>query len=405
MRIFILSFIAVFISLGAQAVELKGNWGFGVDYGVPLTQNDDAFDDAYANTTAGELKGKWSGNAHLRYHIGRKTALELAYDHFEMKDLAFGVEGYTLNFLYAFSSPATRWFNYINLGAGSSEVKDSVLQTDGDDSYFATTFKVGFGFEYFISNRFNIGLNLDYHFIAEDAKDTDFDIFSPSVSVTYYFGPGAADDMDKDHIYDEYDKCPDTPANEEVDDVGCSDSQKDSDNDGVSDRDDKCADSPQTEKVDAYGCSPSQVDSDNDGISDMLDQCPNTGKGKRVNSAGCTEKETVEITLNVQFKSGKTEIDPRYDSELEKVATFLKTYEDTKAEIEGHSDSTGSREWNTKLSQQRADSVKNYLVEKFQIDSDRLTSVGYGPDKPIADNATVEGRKLNRRVVATFKTK
>jgi OOP family OmpA-OmpF porin len=115
--------------------------------------------------------------------------------------------------------------------------------------------------------------------------------------------------------------------------------------------------------------------------------------------------EPVTIELNVQFATGKSNIQTKYHNEIKKVADYMTKYPDTKAAIEGHTDNVGKEAANVKLSQNRANSVKNYLVSKFKIDSSRIEATGYGPKKPIASNSTKEGRQKNRRVTAVFSSK
>jgi len=148
------------------------------------------------------------------------------------------------------------------------------------------------------------------------------------------------------------------------------------------------------------------LDSDGDGVTDSLDKCPNTPKDFKVDSVGCPVAipEQVSITLLVEFDFDKAVVKPRYHSDIEKAANFLKAYPKTTGVLEGHTDSIGSEEYNMKLSQKRADSVKKYIVEKFGIDAARLSTVGYGESKPVADNKTDAGRQKNRRVVANIVT-
>ena len=84
------------------------------------------------------------------------------------------------------------------------------------------------------------------------------------------------------------------------------------------------------------------------------------------------------------------------------MANLLKAYPKTDAELEGHTDSIGTDEYNMALSRRRAESVKKYLVEKFSIDETRISTLGYGESKPAASNETDEGRQNNRRVVANI---
>ena len=102
--------------------------------------------------------------------------------------------------------------------------------------------------------------------------------------------------------------------------------------------------------------------------------------------------------LNVEFDFDKTDVKLQYNDEIKQVADFMVKYPDAKISIEGHTDYIGSKEYNQKLSERRANSVKNYIIDKFKIDGKRLKSEGFGLTKPIADNKTDEGRQKNRRV-------
>jgi len=118
----------------------------------------------------------------------------------------------------------------------------------------------------------------------------------------------------------------------------------------------------------------------------------------------CPNCETlVTITLNVEFETNKAIVKDIYKNEIKKVADFMKTYPNTTAVIEGHTDNVHTAEYNQKLSAERANSVRLYLINNFGIKASRLTSVGYGLTKPIASNKTEEGRQKNRRVQAVIK--
>ena len=113
-------------------------------------------------------------------------------------------------------------------------------------------------------------------------------------------------------------------------------------------------------------------------------------------------KEKVTITLNVQFDSDKAVVKEKYHDDVKRVADFMKEFPNTVAEIGGHTDSTASNAYNQKLSEKRANSVRQYIIDKFGIDGSRLTAVGYGEDRPIASNNTEEGKQKNRRVEAVI---
>lgn len=111
-------------------------------------------------------------------------------------------------------------------------------------------------------------------------------------------------------------------------------------------------------------------------------------------------KQNVSIQLKVLFDTDKAIVKPQYFSEISEVADFMKKYGNTTATIEGHTDSRASDEYNLKLSERRAQSVEQILVNQYGIPAQRLQSIGYGESRPVATNATPEGRQQNRRVVA-----
>lgn len=108
------------------------------------------------------------------------------------------------------------------------------------------------------------------------------------------------------------------------------------------------------------------------------------------------------LALKVNFDTSKSIIKKQYFDELNKVGEAMSQNKNLKGAIEGHTDNAGNAAANTKLSQQRANAVRDYIVKKFKIEPSRLTAKGYGPTKPVASNATKEGREQNRRIEATF---
>lgn len=113
------------------------------------------------------------------------------------------------------------------------------------------------------------------------------------------------------------------------------------------------------------------------------------------------EKE-VQIELEVLFDTDKAIIKPEFFHEVAEVADFMKLYSNTTAIIEGHTDSRASDSYNQKLSQRRADAVKQMLIDYYGISADRLDSIGYGESRPRATNDTKAGRQLNRRTIAVI---
>ena len=122
------------------------------------------------------------------------------------------------------------------------------------------------------------------------------------------------------------------------------------------------------------------------------------------NISDCPKCPTlVTIVLNVEFDTDRAVVKEQYRNEIKKVADFMKAYPKTTAVIEGHTDNVYTAEYNQKLSEARAKSVRQYLIDKFEMDASRITAIGYGLTKPIASNNTEEGRQKNRRVQAVMK--
>jgi outer membrane protein OmpA-like peptidoglycan-associated protein len=224
--------------------------------------------------------------------------------------------------------------------------------------------------------------------------DTDNDGISdmedecPSIAgVREYKGCPPPSDRDKDGVDDAKDRCPDT--------AGTLDGCPDSDGDGIVDMDDKCP--TMKGRPEYQGC----PDTDGDGIDDLTDRCP-TMSGPKENG-GCPpieekDKETLEFAMRaVQFEHGSARLKPESNRILNQVVDILVRYPDYRIEINGHTDNTGAEEFNRKLSQERAKACYDYLVAKG-IAIRRMSYVGYGESKPIADNNSLTGRQLNRRV-------
>lgn len=146
-------------------------------------------------------------------------------------------------------------------------------------------------------------------------------------------------------------------------------------------------------------------DSDGDGVPDSLDQCPNTPLDRVVDERGCPRvidmSDELKMELRVFFDNDKSKIKDQYKPEIAKVAEKMREYPNSTARIEGHASKTGpSARYNQRLSEARAVAVKSMLTNEFGIAPARLSTVGYGYDKPIAPNDTEEGRAMNRRVYA-----
>ena len=146
-------------------------------------------------------------------------------------------------------------------------------------------------------------------------------------------------------------------------------------------------------------------DDDQDGVLNSVDKCPGTPLNVVVDADGCPREiptdEALRMELRVFFDNDKTVIKDQYKPEIQKVAEKMNEYPNSTASIEGHASKTGpSARYNQRLSEARANAVKSMLVNQFGVAPQRISTVGYGYDRPIADNNTAEGRAMNQRVFA-----
>ncbi len=213
---------------------------------------------------------------------------------------------------------------------------------------------------------------------------------------------GCALDSDKDGVADNRDNCPDTPQGVSVDQSGCA---LDSDKDGVADNRDNCPDTPQGVNVDQNGCA---LDSDGDGVADYRDNCPDTPPGKSVDTQGCPESLATQsgakmtesgtwLIEDIKFDTSSANIKSGSYAVMAEIAAVLKQNPDLKVEVQGHTDSAGSLALNNTLSVDRANAVRDSLIDQG-VDPNQLTAEGYGPSRPLVTNDTAQGRASNRRV-------
>ncbi len=307
---------------------------------------------------------------------------------------------------------------YIDLGVGASNYK----------KYFAAFLPIGLGLQVnlfresfiLINSQYRVPVteNASYHFthsigiasnivakkeiapkVVEipEIKDRDGDGIVDSLDACPDVAGLAAlqgcPDRDGDGIADKDDKCPDQAGLAKY--QGCL--IPDTDKDGINDEEDKC---PDVEGVARYqGCP--VPDTDKDGVNDEDDKCPNEAGPK--SNFGCPVIDVVVVekinkaAQNIFFATGSAKLLAKSFKSLKDVAQIMQDNPSYKIDVDGHTDNTGSNELNQKLSESRANSVKQYLMDNG-VDEGRIVATGYGEDKPIEDNKTAAGRAKNRRV-------
>ena len=287
-----------------------------------------------------------------------KLGLELAYDRLEMAKKGAGagalLQQFELGLKYRFFQ-AEKWNAFLKLSPSYSTLKS--LGSESRDGFGANA-KLGAALV--LSPIVSVGAQVGYHWQDKAASFTDAQVFSAMGFFSFRLCGASKDAMT-------------TPA---------------------------AAPTPAVAApvVTAPGAAV-DGDDDADGVPNSKDLCANTAAGVAVNAYGCPKGEKASVRIEVQFAAGKAVLAAGADSEIAHLADFMKSNGETKVEIAGYTDSSGNKAANRKLSLLRAQAVVDAVVAKG-ISKSRLTAKGYGPDHPIADNATVEGREKNRRVVA-----
>ena len=207
-------------------------------------------------------------------------------------------------------------------------------------------------------------------------------------------------DNDGDGIIDELDSCPDEAEDfDGIDDADGCPEEDDQDGDGILDVYDNCI--HQAEDFDGFedkdGCP--DVDNDQDGILDVDDRCMNNAETFNgfQDKDGCPDIAPQQVLNGVNFEYNSAELKGGSTAVLDEIVRALKANPDVLVEVQGHTDSQGTAAYNMSLSERRAASVMQYLLDGG-INATRIKAVGKGEAEPVADNATDAGRLQNRRV-------
>ncbi len=309
---------------------------------------------------------------------------------------------------------------YITLGVGAHKYT----------AYYGAFMPLGLGMKFNIFNEAHIFVTSTYR-VPLTTETANYH-FQHSLGIAGRIGkkkepkviplpPPPPPDTDKDGIIDSLDKCPTVPGLAKYD--GCP--IPDTDKDGINDEEDKCPTVPGLARY--QGCP--IPDTDKDGINDEEDKCPtvygyaryqgcpipdtdgdgtNDEEDKCITIPGPKEnfgcpiiseeiKKKVDIAAkNILFVTGSAKLQTKSFKGLNDVVQIMKDNPGMSLAIDGHTDNVGTEEKNQILSDNRANSVKAYLVSKG-IDESRITARGHGELEPIADNKTAAGRQQNRR--------
>jgi outer membrane protein OmpA-like peptidoglycan-associated protein len=361
------------------------------------------------------------------------------------------------------ANPEKKLVPFVLAGGGAMQVVSS-KDTDLIDKDTDAMLYVGVGAKYRVDNGWGLRADARLLFPPSSASNGPTIDFEALLSIYKEFGRrevvkeepfrGPAD-TDGDGLTDDVDKCPNDPEDKDgfQDDDGCPDPdndgdgipdtsdrcpmepedmdgfqdddgcpEPDNDNDGIPDAADKCPNEPEDKDgfEDDDGCP--DPDNDGDGVPDAQDKCPDQPETKNgyQDEDGCPDeipqkvKAFTGVIQGINFKVGSADLLPASNKTLDKAVAVLQEFPDLKVQIEGHTDDIPLKakpnapfQDNKALSQARAESVKAYFVKKG-VTEDRLTAIGFGPDKPMVDPSGLKGGKLtqarakNRRVEFTL---
>ncbi|GLS26270.1 OmpA family protein [Marinibactrum halimedae] len=365
-RLLTINALAATIAIGSFPVFADQGAGFTVTPGIGY----------YTFDNDRELDNHVFGSIGLGYQFANPWSIEFLYLRGDTEaeltsEADVLMEQFRLDGLYHFPRQEN-WQTYLAAGLGDNQYSDSF---DAEE----TILNAGGGLKYFF--RDNVALRSDLRLIHSlDEEDLDVAL---TLGLNILLGGTTTAAA----------KPAPMPEKKMI---------EDNDQDGVPDDRDNCLQTPTGAPVDNLGCA---LDSDNDGVIDLRDQCPDSAAGARVDETGCYIKllEDREVRLNVQFANNSDVVTPQFYSEVERVASFMREYPGTSVVVQGHTDDRGSAAYNQQLSERRARAVAAVLVEQFNVDSSRVSAIGYGEERPLVDNDTAENRAKNRRVVAVVK--
>lgn len=297
--------------------------------------------------------GSSTGSIALGYRVTPSVGLEARFGQTEGDVTGGGdvrFQNTTLDAYYRFNT-ANKFQPYILVGGGQTRVKTD--NTGADNTFDTTIVNTAVGAFYQLANNLSLRGEIRGVQYVEDSFSNDVDGIA-SLGVLYAFGGSKA----------------------------------------------TAAAPAALAPVAAVAAAPG--DDDKDGVTNNLDKCPGTPTTVVVDANGCPKMltETVSKEIRVLFDTNKSVVKPAYNAEIEAVAKLMKEYPTAKVEIQGHTDSRGTAELNDQLSQDRANAVASILTGNYGIAADRVSAKGYGASEPVADNKTVEGQTLNRRVIA-----
>jgi len=311
--------------------------------GIHLLHLDTDSDRWLTNSPLSSLNNGNGFGAELGYRLNTTTELRLGYSKINLDAKRGGFnKPSSSNIAFDMLYFPTEQNFYFVAGVSELDIVDSRLSSN-----------LGLGYRHYLSEKTAIYFETKAHY----QFDNYYDDYSAQLGFTYFFG-----DTKKSRAVEEVAPVAAAPVDTAM---------ADSDNDGVADQNDRCSNTPATYKVDEFGCTVYMED-------------------------------VSSLKLVINFGNNAAVIQPQYFDEIKDVAEFMKTYESVTVVIEGHASAPGDDTYNKALSQRRANAVIDMLTDKYGIDGNRLSAVGYGEDRLLNKANTKAANAENRRIVATM---
>ncbi len=283
---------------------------------------------------------------------------------------------------------------YLTAGAGYAWNKH---ETPGLDTvkWSGFAYQAGIGFEFFITEGTSFGAEALYHSFEGDGNHTPYRLASLVGTANFYFGPGPSQKRTEEALAKEKAEAERARAEAEAAKAKADAAQQQAlaAQQGMSDAQKQALAAQQGQNAAQAAAAAAQL---------TAQQLQEQARQAQAEVDQVKQMVASKQISPITFKTGSAELLADSSATLDKVAEIAKKYPDLKLRVEGHTDSVGSDSFNQQLSQDRANSVRDYLVAKGGVSADQVTPVGFGETRPIASNDTADGRAQNRRVEFIF---
>jgi len=369
MKKFSIVIIALAVFGGAKAYAFDwfdGRLSIGGGYGRAKPKLPYSYQDTYQDGSM------WTGN--IKYYLNNDVSVVASYADLEPYRRGNNQDFYrfrpvvaSLRYNFFHHLPFTP---YATAGAGYAW-NDHQIPNSDTVRWKGFTYQAGLGLEFFITEGTSLGAEALYHSFEGEGSMVPYRLISGVGTVNFYFGPGPSQRR----------------AEEALEQQKAQTAQAEADAEAAR----KQAQAAQQQQTTAE---------------QQADQARRQAQQQIAQAQAEIDviKQMVarKDISPVNFESGSAELLDESHATLDKVAAIAIKYPNLKLRVEGHTDSTGSADYNQTLSQKRADAVRDYLVNEAGLPANQVTAVGFGQTRPIESNDTAEGRTKNRRVEFVF---